>query len=174
MKSKLISATIAGFLAVTNSNAQQPTPPQPCSSEDYRAFDFWLGEWEVSGTNDQIAGVNRITSEENGCLILEKWTSTTGGTGQSYNFFDPGTKQWRQIWVSTGAVIDYSGGLNDQGEMVLTGEIRYHNGTMAPFRGIWTLLEDGRVKQHFDQFNAEDDAWQVWFTGFYKKIDQKK
>jgi hypothetical protein len=147
---------------------QQTPPPLPCQTEVYRAFDFWLGDWEVT-SNGQTAGRNVITSEENGCLILEKWTSASGNTGQSYNFYDPAMKKWRQVWVSGGATIDYSGGLNDAGEMVLEGEIAYRNGNTAPFRGTWTLQDDGTVKQYFQQYNAETEAWDDWFTGIYTK-----
>ena len=29
---------------------------RPCSSPEYRQFDFWLGEWEAFSTNGQKAG----------------------------------------------------------------------------------------------------------------------
>ncbi|MCI5048045.1 MAG: hypothetical protein MRY59_11120 [Aquisalinus sp.] len=169
---------LAAFLAPASAQtepaateAPAPTPPAPCQSEDYRALDFWLGQWDVYDTSGNLAGTNSITKEEGGCLLLEKWTSAQGGTGQSYNFYDPGMGKYRQIWVSTGAVIDYAGGLNEAGEMVLEGDINYHNGTSAPFRGVWTLQADGTVKQYFQQYDAENDTWNDWFTGIYVKQD---
>jgi len=142
----------------------------PCAAAAYRAFDFWLGTWDVTNTTtDKTAGRNIITSAENGCLILERWTSAGGGTGQSYNYYDPHREKWRQVWVSGPAIIDYEGGLNDAGEMVLEGEIVYRNGETAPFRGIWTPNADGSVTQHFDQYDDETDDWQLWFEGRYVK-----
>ncbi len=161
------------LLCAAPASAQTPPSPVPCQEAVYRDFDFWLGEWEVTqvgGAGDgQVAGHNSITSEEGGCLIVERWTNSGGGTGQSYNFFDPGTEQWRQVWVSAGAVIDYAGGLNEEGEMVLEGEIRNHGGPTAPFRGIWTPNEDGSVRQHFEQYDAASDEWRTWFTGLYRR-----
>ena len=78
-------------------------------------------------------------------------------------------KKWRQVWVSGAATIDYAGGLDDDGAMALEGEIAYRNGTTAPFRGVWTLQDDGSVRQHFTQYDAETKQWNDWFIGIYKK-----
>lgn len=153
--------------------AAAPAPPS-CDADEYRQFDFWLGTWNVTGPNGQQAGVNEITSEENGCLLVERWKGAGGGTGQSYNFYDPGLQKWRQVWVALGATIDYSGGLTETGSMKLTGEIAYRNsGLIAPFTGEWTLNEDGTVTQHFEQQNAETGEWQPWFTGVYTRAESE-
>ena len=148
-------------------SAQQT--PAPCASDLFRQFDFWAGAWEVFTPDGQKAGENVITIEEGGCLLVERWTSASGTTGQSYNYVDLATGQWRQIWVSAGATIDYSGGLDENGAMVLKGEIAYPNGTTAPFTGVWTPQNDGSVRQHFQQYNAEADEWADWFIGIYRK-----
>jgi len=173
MTKTLLSRIFAALFLMLNSSAMaQTVPASPCSSEPYRAFDFWLGEWTVytlniDGTRGKEAGENSITSEENGCLLVERWTSINGGTGQSYNFFDPGTNKWRQVWVSDTVTINYDGELNEAGEMVLEGTISYRNGTTAVFKGVWTPLTDGSVKQHFEQFDAQKQEWNAWFTGLY-------
>jgi len=147
-----------------------PPPPPPCQGEAYEQFDFWVGDWSVTATNGQFAGNNSITKEEGGCLLLETWTSAGGTTGQSYNYYNPDTGKWRQVWVSAGALIDYEGGLTETGSMKLVGTITYHSGpTTAPFTGEWTLNEDGTVTQHFEQYNAETDEWAPWFTGIYTR-----
>lgn len=169
-----LGAALAGCALAQDEPASQPapapTPPPPCADEDYHAFDFWLGTWDVTAPNGQVAGVNRITREESGCLLLESWTSASGTTGQSYNFYNPDTDKWRQVWVSAGALIDYEGGLTESGSMKLVGTITYHgNAQTFPFTGEWTLNEDGTVTQHFEQYNAETDEWAVWFTGLYTR-----
>lgn len=157
-------------LAISSGAIAQPDAPS-CSDDIYRAFDFWLGDWEVFDINGNKAGDNRISSRENGCLLLEEWTSAQGDTGQSYNYYDPGMKKWRQIWVSVHGTIDYAGGLNENGAMVLEGEIASRAGVTAPFKGTWALQEDGSVRQHFEQYNAEKDEWADWFIGTYRKKD---
>jgi hypothetical protein len=148
--------------------AQTPTVAS-CTDPACRAFDFWLGEWLVDDPAGTKQGDNSITSEEGGCLIVERWTSASGGSGQSYNFFDPGSRQWRQVWVSQGAVIDYAGGPNSAGDMELQGSIRYRDGRSAPFRGLWSKLSDGSVKQQFDEFDLAQQKWTSWFTGIYRR-----
>jgi hypothetical protein len=162
------SLAYAAPVLAQNQTAQTPPPP-PCQEDVYRAFDFWLGTWDVTTPDGQTAGVNVISKQENGCLLLEEWASAGGSTGQSYNFYDPGLKKWRQVWVSGGATIDYAGGLNDDDAMVLEGDIHYRNGTKFPFRGTWTPNDDGSVTQYFQQYNPETEEWADWFTGIYKK-----
>lgn len=152
--------------------AAQRAQTSPCSAPIFRQFDFWIGEWEVLGQDGKKAGENRITREEYGCLLVERWTNATGVTGQSYNFVDLATNVWRQVWVSAGATIDYQGGLNDKGQMVLEGRIGYgagQPGNGARFRGTWTPNADGSVTQRFEQYDDVKNAWADWFVGTYKR-----
>ncbi len=144
--------------------------PLDCdASPNHRQFDFWLGYWEVRDGEGNLGGHNRISAEQNGCVLEEQWRSVRGGTGQSLNYYDPGSGKWRQLWVDAGAsIIDISGGLKE-GSMVLEGRIYYLTADVEkPFRGTWTLLEDGRVRQFFQEQDAEGQ-WQTWFEGFYSR-----
>jgi len=143
----------------------------PCRyDETFRAFDFWVGDWEVHLANGQYAGANTIESAESGCVLIENWTGASGGTGMSVNYLDKATNEWVQVWNSEGgAQISIRGGLTDAG-MLLTGHIHYvGNGTTAPFRGLWTPLPDGRVRQFFEQSNDDGATWTSWFEGFYTR-----
>lgn len=143
-----------------------------CEEAAYRQFDFWLGQWEVHTRDGTLAGRNTIEQAESGCLLIENWQSANGGTGQSYNFYSPGTKSWRQVWVSQGAIIDYSGGWRE-GAMQLEGEITYQaSGQQFPFRGAWTP-KNGDVEQKLEQWNPETDRWDDWFTGVYRKKNKE-
>lgn len=162
---------LASLLALYPATAAAQTPPPGCDSMESRTdFDFWVGEWNVYGPDGQFAGTNRISKRSNGCLILEEWSSAAGSDGTSMNYLDPTTGSWRQIWMGSNNYIDYSGSLNDDGQMALEGEITYfgpRGSRSAPFRGVWTPNEDGSVTQHFTQYNAETESWDVWFTGRY-------
>ena len=54
------------------------------------------------------------------------------GTRGSMNYYDAVENQWRQLWVAGGYSIDYTGGLNESGSMVLTGKINYYNMGKSP------------------------------------------
>lgn len=159
-----------------------------CTAAPYRAFDFWLGEWEVIEADGEPAGRNEVTREQGGCLLVERWHGIQGGTGMSMNFYDPEVERWRQVWVSPGVQIDIAGGMRD-GSMVMEGTILYlRDERVRAFRGIWTPLPDGGLRQFFEEADLQDAAaespgaeparaegvhaereWTPWFEGFYRR-----
>ena len=42
-------------------------------------------------------------------------------------------------------------------------------GLQAPFTGEWTPNEDGTVTQYFEQYDAETEQWNPWFSGLYTR-----
>ena len=135
-------------------------------------FDFWVGEWEVfdSVTGEKL-GEDIIQKIESGCLLLEHWKSVSGGTGTSLNYYNPVTREWRQVWVSEGRYsIDIVGGIRS-GSMVLEGSIYNFAGAVWDFRGNWTPRPDGSVRQFFEQFNHDSNDWATWFDRRYVRKD---
>jgi hypothetical protein len=153
-----------------------PAPPGGCEGyEAHHQFDFWVGDWNVYGRDGAFAGQNRISRESSGCLLLERWRSAAGREGSSINFIDPETRRWRQIWVGPNNFIEYDGGLTEIGQMRLDGRIVYfdeHGARGFDFRGIWTPAEDGRVVQHFQQYDDETRSWRDWALLTYVPRDQ--
>ena len=172
---KTLKMTLASMLPLLSAAAvAQPADPQafPCQQQErFRAFDFWLGDWEVRTGNGQLAGHNSIRSAERGCLLTEQWTNTSGGTGMSINYLDTITGKWVQVWLAEGgSQIMISGGMTDEG-MKLVGTLHeVSDGSTVPFRGLWTTLPDGRVRQFFEQSNDGGATWVPWFEGFYSRI----
>ncbi len=143
----------------------------PCESDKtFGEFDFWVGEWDVHVAGGTLAGTNSIRKEERGCVLVEHWKSSAGGTGQSINYLDKITGDWVQIWnAEGGSQINIRGGMTDDG-MLLVGTLHtVGNGTTIPFRGLWTPLPDGRVRQFFEQSNDGGETWTTWFEGFYTR-----
>ncbi len=150
--------------------AAVPPPGNPCEDDEaFDAFDFWLGEWVVHGPGGQFAGTNVISKELRGCQLVENWSSATGMTGSSINYLDRITNEWVQIWNDEyGGQINIRGGMTEDG-MALSGTIHYiGNNTTFEFRALWTPLDDGRVRQFFEQKNA-DGEWFTWFDGYYTR-----
>jgi len=169
-----VLSTLAGVEAFDTLVDTMSAQAYPCEYDDsFRAFDFWIGEWDVHVASGQLAGHNLITSEQRGCYLAESWTSATGGTGTSINYLDEATGEWVQIWNDSGGnQIHIRGGVTDEG-MLLVGKIHYvANDTTLPFRGLWTPLEDGRVRQFFEQSNDGGETWVPWFEGFYTRREQ--
>jgi len=167
----IILCLVSSTLAQEQTIEQKAPAKSICETMDaFNNFDFWVGEWNVH-TNDEkrtFQGTNSITKHHKNCLIMENWTNAQGGTGSSMNYFDPVEDQWRQLWVAGGYSIDYTGGLDESGSMVLTGKINYYNtGESNAFRGKWTANADGSVRQFFEQKDTETQEWSVWFDGLY-------
>ena len=164
---------LIGFLGSVNGGAQTTQQQFPCEDDAaFTAFDFWVGEWDVHTADGTYAGHNRISKSERGCVMLEKWSGASGGTGMSINYLDHGSGEWVQIWNAAGGTqIDIRGGMTEDG-MLLVGRIHYiANSATADFRGLWTPLEDGRVRQFFEQSNDGGETWAPWFEGFYTRTD---
>lgn len=166
--------TLALLTCLLCAPAMAAPAPAPCEDlERLREFDFWVGHWAVHTADGALAGHNRIEYAEQGCRVEEYWTSAGGGTGRGINFLDPVDGRWEQVWHSAnGAFIRIRGGLTGEHDMQLEGTIHYFGRDLtAPFRGRWTLLEDGRVRQFFEQYDETGEAWQPWFEGFYTRSE---
>lgn len=143
--------------------------PSPCSQPAFRAFDFWIGEWRVHDAKGAFAGTNSITSEQDGCVLIERWHSKSGRTGMSMNYYDPKLQTWNQVWVGLGIQLQMSGKVTD-GSIVMEGPLLYlDDGRSTRLRGTWTPLADGRVRQHFVESADNGATWQEWFDGYYTR-----
>ena len=170
----IISVVLAvlPIMAAAQGTGDAQTPP--CEADErFSEFDFWVGDWDVHDAQGNLAGSNSISREQSGCVLVESWNGSQGSTGMSINYLDKTNGEWVQIWhAASGYQIDIRGGLTEDG-MLLTGTIHYiNNGTTASFRGLWSELPDGRVRQFFEQSNDGGETWNPWFEGFYTRKGQ--
>jgi hypothetical protein len=166
-----ILGTLAGDERYDAIVATMSRSAYPCEHDEaFAAFDFWVGDWVVHDISGALAGTNSITKEERGCVLLEHWENAAGGTGQSINYVDKITGEWVQVWnAEGGSQINIRGGLTDEG-MLLVGTMHtVGTDTTIPFRGLWTLLPDGRVRQFFEQSADDGKTWTTSFEGFYTR-----
>jgi hypothetical protein len=164
--SKAAMTTIAAASLLAGS-AVAAAPP--CAEGPYRHFDFWVGEWDVRDAQGTLAGVNRVSSEQDGCVIVERWSSASGGTGQSLNYYDPAAGKWKQLWIGLGLLLHMEGGLRD-GSMRLEGPLQYlAEGRTTLLRGTWTPLPEQRMHHHFEESQDGGATWATWFDGYYTR-----
>lgn len=150
------------------------TPPlvqSACAASDHRAFDFWVGEWDVyaNGAATQVA-TSSIEAMFAGCAIRETWKPLKGGGGGSFSHFDAERRQWRQMWVdSSGARVDFDGGPSG-GMMVLTGHWAnvVAKGQDGLIRMIYSKQPDGSVRQHGEQSTDHGLTWATSFDFIYR------
>ncbi|MGN6392732.1 MAG: hypothetical protein ACTHM9_10860 [Gemmatimonadales bacterium] len=148
--------------------AQAPRAHPTCQGAEYRQLDFWVGDWDVT-SHGHPAGKNLVTSEETGCLVHEHWTGSEGDTGQSFNFYDRGDRQWHQVWVSnSGTVLDLAGTYAD-GTLTYRGQSRRPDGTTLEHRLSFHANPDGTVHQLWQTSSDGGATWSEAFEGLYRK-----
>jgi len=143
LKPVLVCAFTVLLVRAPEARNQAPNPPvsaqpsqkttddvrYPC--RDVHTFDFWVGSFDARPWDQPTApptGELHNTREYEGCVIVERWTSSAGAAGMSMSFYDNSRHLWRMIWNSD------SNRSNDL-------EGSYSDGAMR-FKG-WVLDTDG-------------------------------
>lgn len=152
--------------------ANEEKQQEPCGDPAYRAFDFWIGEWEVRTASGELAGHNTIAAIANGCALREEWRGVRGMLGTSLNTYSPVRQAWHQTWVdSSGTLLLLDGGLRD-GAMVLEGEAPLPGvgGGVLRHRISWSLVDGDpdHVRQHWETAEGEG-RWETAFDGHYHR-----
>jgi tetratricopeptide (TPR) repeat protein len=133
----------------------------PCATAEHRAFDFWIGEWDVF-VNDQKIAYSSIQLTLDECAIFENYTALRGYSGKSFSAFDAATKKWQQRYFdTTGAVHDWTG--------EVTGDaLRFflnHDGQTD--RMTYTKEGPDQVRQFIDTSTDGGKTWNVSYDGKY-------
>ncbi len=166
----LLMTVAAGGWAQDNSQV-----PVPCTSELYKQFDFWVGDWEVySNADGELQGLDTIAKQNDGCLIVQHWRQQndafkpTGAVnrleGRSVTMFD--TETWRQVWTDNGGTfMPMKGGLVD-GNMVLTSE--FSNPTWPIYKWHWEPKADGTIHNFGFVSTDRGETWNQYFDITYR------
>lgn len=143
----------------------------PCQADEKKhSFDFWIGEWNVTSGGQQ-AGTNNIQPILGHCVIFEQWTSSSGGEGKSFNYYDPGYDHWRQIWISdSGTVIEFTGEARDGGIFYTAETVNPADGAITHHKFEFTQNEDGSVRQFWATSTDDKETFNTIWDGLYEKL----
>jgi hypothetical protein len=162
----LLASTAAQPTAPAGAAPPAKPAPADCHDKAHRAFDFWLGEWEVSDTASGVPiAQSRIERIAGDCAIRETFTQTVGPNqqpidyhGTSYSALNNADNTWRQMYVDNqGAALSYTGDLVGDA-MVLTARAAAL-GTQMTVRP----MPDGSVRQSGE---ATQDDGKTWAKGY--------
>ncbi len=145
---------------------------QRCAGPEYRQFDFWIGEWEVSDTSGTVLGHNTIEPILGGCVLRESWRSARNpaGAGHSHNIYDATSGRWHQTWVdAAGGLLLIDGGLDAAGRMVMTGETADSTGGRVLNRITWAPRPPDGLRQLWEASRDGGTTWTVVFDGYYQR-----
>ena len=168
---RIITFVLLTLLSFTTSKmVSQNKNAVPCSSKEYKQFDFWVGNWNVYNTKNQLIGTNNIVKVPNACAIQENWESKAGSsTGTSYNYYNSTDKSWNQLWIDNSGYSLVLKGNYSTNEMILKSSLikskkgDYYN------QITWSKNTDGTVTQVWDLVNEKNVILKELFRGIYKK-----
>jgi hypothetical protein len=135
------------------------------------AFDFWVGDWDVTNAGGQTLGTNRIERDMNGFLIREHWQSANGGEGKSFAYYILSEQRWRHIWVAdNGWVTERDAtpterGVRLEGDTIDPGKPRVRS------RELLERNDDGTLRQFIEQSTDGGATWTTTFDGIYRRRD---
>lgn len=164
MSEFVLALGLVCILAVSVSAQNQP----PCSAEQSRQFDFWVGTWDLDWTDAQgkkQKGTNIITKIFGGCVIEENF-STAGPNpylGRSHSVYDARGGVWKQTWVdSGGAYLDFSGSF-ESGKMTLRREMTGPRGNKILQRMIFSNIQKDSFLWDWE---SSADGGKTWTTNW--------
>lgn len=160
-------ARFAPLLARARRNAE------PCAERpESRQFDFWIGEWNVTSNRNAgaPAGSSRVEAILGKCVIFENWTSRGGGSGKSFNAWNPDLGCWQQNWMDdSGNVTNYGDGRLVDGAMRFVAEKKDAAGRRQVHRLTFFPLGPDQVRQ-LGEHSDDGATWQVDYDFDYRRV----
>jgi hypothetical protein len=147
----------------------------PCEGPEYRALDFWVGEWDVTGAKQPPgtpAGKSRIERVEGGCAVQETYETARGYSGRSLNIYDRERKRWEQFYVDNGGSLHHYVGQARDGNVYFEAEGVRLGPPPAPLARVrMTFFNQGpgQVRQLLEQSTDGGKTWTVAFDGAYRR-----
>lgn len=145
--------------------------PNPCATPENRAFDFWIGEWKVTDkSGEKEFGHSLIQLVSGECVLLENWTSKSGYTGKSLNYYNKRLNKWEQKWIGAdGNPIEFIGDARENA-IYYTAITFDKAGNEVKNKLTFTKLGNDLVRQFWEQSSDQGKTWQVAFDGYYNRI----
>jgi tetratricopeptide (TPR) repeat protein len=146
---------------------------QPCRFRpEYRQFDFWVGNWNVTVSAGQpgagqVVGTSQVERILGDCVIFENYHTPAAFEGKSFSFYDAELKKWRQTWVANnGSVSEFLGEFRD-GAMRYEGESHAPGGGRALRRMVLSLTTADRVRQYSESSTDGGKTWSLAYDFTY-------
>ena len=170
---------LLAFLVITFTTSQFLTAQRvPCSSPQFRQFDFWIGDWEAYGVNGKKGGDSKISLILDSCIILEEWTSAgvqqgLRYAGKSFNTWNRALQQWQQTWVdNTGNTTAYTKGKFENNKIIFTMDpFQFSKDTIAVRKLTFFNLGPDKVRQLGE---ISKDKGNTWVTEYDLEYRRKK
>lgn len=162
-------ATFAGEQRFKDLVKKSDLTVNPCkASEEFRQFDFWIGEWNAKNAQGITVGSSSIQLILNQCVIFENW-STPVSSGKSFNIYNAKDKKWHQTWVDDKGLLTHYVGEFKDGKMVLIAENIDATGKKSLAKMTFSKLPNGDVRQLGENSSDEGKTWTQSFDFTYTR-----
>jgi len=145
-------------------------------------FDFWVGEWELSWTDNQGnpgAGTNTIEKTLDDVVIQENFEATEGRLdgykGRSLSVYNPQRQSWHQAWVDNqGGYIDLKGSVEGDKRIFQTGERAGPQGGTIINRMVFYDIKKDSFTWDWESSQDGGESWSVnWQIQYIRKQYQE-
>lgn len=166
MKNPIINLFLLLLVWGANICAQNTTP---CTTEEARQFDFWIGEWDASWEGGK--GINNVSKILGGCVVFEEFDASvsTKFIGKSVSVYNNRTGNWHQTWVdNSGGYLDFTGNWQED-KMILSrsAEIR---GVKTMQRMVWYNISPDKFDWNWEKSVDNGKTWTVsWKINYTRK-----
>ena len=163
----LVVASAALVASGPAQTANESAAAQDCSGAEYRRLDFKLGQFDVTGMEGAKAGVSRVESLLDGCLLIEHWQGAISGYGKAFFYYDRNSRRWHTTYVTDNGESLVMSGVFEGDALVFRGV-----GALSPFPGMhrmaWSPLPNG-VKQFWEVSADGGSTWKTIHIGYYAR-----
>lgn len=172
----MVKLLLAIFLTIFCASAIVAQNQQkPCSQEQAKQFDFWIGTWDLEWTDSEgkkQKGTNIINKILGGCVIEENFNG--GGSpeylGKSHSIFDAKSGMWKQTWVDSGGdYLDFVGEFKD-GKMMLWREFTGKEGKKVKQRMIFSNIRKDSLEWNWESSLDDGKTWKTnWKINYQRR-----
>jgi hypothetical protein len=138
-----------------------------------RQFDFWVGEWDCSWTDEDgvHAGTNSVYLDLGDAVVVESFDGRPSleYQGLSFSVYDRTAACWRQTWVdSEGSYLDFAGSFeNGVMELRRIGEVE---GLPALYRMRWENIERDSLDWSYQRSDDGGESWTTLWAMEYSRV----
>ncbi len=170
-KAAFLGAVMIAAVAGASQAMAQDEQAVPCSVEEFRQMDFWVGHWDVRWIDPEGVeqhGTNTISHQLDTCMIFEEFDGHPGNAllGRSMSMYVARLGVWKQVWMdNSGGYFALTGG--PEGDtFVLTMDRLSEE---APYlRMVFKNISETSFDWHWQSSANEgaswDDRWHIMYS----------
>lgn len=166
-----MSITLLLIGAIFSASAPQPVQQPLCQDEIHAAVRFIEGKWELTNARGLKAGFSDITSDLDGCAIIESYEGPQAKNRFRLVFaYDTASRAWHGILTDNRSGAYVLKGQFTGGQLILEGDSQDADGTVIKNRSIWTPGDQNRWEQEWLLSKDGGRNWQRSFKVTYTRV----